>query len=93
MEPGLGSKSFPTPVGFGGAGSCHQLVLMPQDREKDGQASTVDAPLVSKWVAIDEVSDLRASKTLINLSIPHLPPPHPSPTINGATEPNIEAAN
>lgn len=45
------------------------------DREQAGQLGTVDAPLVSKWVAIDKVSNRRARKTLINLLILHLPLP------------------
>lgn len=34
---------------------------------------TANAPLAIKWVAIDKVFKQKASKTLISLSIPHLP--------------------
>lgn len=94
LEAGLRTKSCPTPPGFAGAGpATSRFSRLEPEREKGGQSGSVNAPLVSKWVAIDKASNQKASKTLINLSIPHLPPPHPSPTINGATEPSIEAAN
>ena len=51
--------------------------LMSQARERErkqaGWPGTVHEPLISEWVAIDKVSNQRASKTLINLLIPHLP--------------------
>lgn len=50
-----------------------------REREQAGWSGTVHAPLISKWVAIDKVSNQTASETLINLLIPHLPLPtfHP----------------
>lgn len=42
-----------------------------------------------KWVAIDKVSNQRASKTLINLLIPHLPLPILCPQSMGQQSPAL----
>lgn len=82
-EPGLGIKAVPLHSPLGPAGPVMLLgdshVSGQREREKAGQSGTVDAPLISKWVAVDKVSNQRASKTLISLLIPHLPLPtlHP----------------
>lgn len=58
LEPGLRSKSYPTPLGFTGAThTTRRFSCLRPEREKGGQCGTADAPLVSKWVAIDKASN------------------------------------
>ena len=82
-EPDLGIKAVPLHFPLGLAGPSHAVMgqswvscLRPErQRKKAGWSGTVHAPLISKWVAIDKVSN----QTLINLLIPHLllPTLHP----------------
>ena len=82
-EPDLGIKAVPLHFPLGLAGPSHAVMgqswvscLRPErQRKKAGRSGTVHAPLISKWVAIDKVSN----QTLINLLIPHLllPTLHP----------------
>lgn len=83
-----GTEPAPPQQDLLGQSCCWMVSHIRPERKVDGPELL--APLVSKWVAIDQVSDQRASETLINLLIPRL---CPSPTVSGATEPSTDAAS
>lgn len=90
MDSGPGIKSCPTPLDLAGP------VMLLSDSHVSGQRKRkLDRLALSmhywsvKWVAIDKVSNQRASKTLINLLIPHLPLPILRPQSMGQQSPAL----
>lgn len=90
LESGPGIKSCPTPLDLAGP-----LMLLSDSHVSDQRKRKLDSLALLmhywsvKWVAIDKVSNQRASKTLINLLIPHLSLPTLSPQSMGQQSPAL----